>query len=165
MNLQRPCVVTDIDYMPRDVRHMIEALRRLLDEFGFDEFHGGILTGEWGPFRPQKSINPTGEAGGAINVIPAIGAPGLCCPTLLAVARGTRGPLGLGQVMRQIRAHLIQCSNPLSGHATKTVVLVFDKYERRTFWESRMDWETHNAFSGVQFIKAYWNGHSLSLVP
>ena len=154
-----------ISVLSEQARSILDRVAREIAKDGLPSLQDNLMSswpdGDW--------ASPMGEPGvpdgGSINVIPSNGIHGVCCPTLLAIAVGTRGRGGLWQVLRQIRSHLIKCRNPGSGYATTSVILVFDKDDRRLFWENRLDWETQNIVNRVQFVKAYWDGRKLSVVP
>lgn len=151
--------------LSEQARSILDMVAWEIAEDGLPSLQDKLMSGwpheVWGPQMGEPGMS----VGGSFNVIPTNGSYGVCCPTLLAIAVGTRGRGGLGQVLRQIRSHLIKCTNPGSGYATKSVVLVFDKDDRRLFWENRLDWETQNIVNQVQFVKAYWDGQKLAVVP
>jgi hypothetical protein len=147
------------------VRSILDMVAKEIAEDGLPGLQDKSMSGWPQGVRGSGMGEPGKACGGSINVIPSNSTHGVCCPTLLAISAGTRGRGGLGQVLRQIRSHLIKCTNPGSGYATKSAILVFDKDDRRLFWENRLDWETQNIVNQVQFVKAYWDGHKLAVVP
>ncbi len=105
-----------------------------------------------------SSIDPTAM----VNVIPS-NPTGIvmCCNRVIAIAHGTRGRGGLGQVMQQLRRHLICCADPRQGLSTKTALIIYDKEDERVFWESRRDFQTHMMRNGVTFVRLNWDGKQL----
>jgi hypothetical protein len=104
------------------------------------------------------SIEPTVM----INVIPS-NPTGIfmCCNLAIAIAHGSRGSGGLGQVMQQLRRHLICCADAKKGLSTKTVLIIYDKEDKRVFWESKRDFQAHMLRNGVSFIRLHWDGKQL----
>ena len=105
-----------------------------------------------------SSIDPTAM----VNVIPS-NPTGIfmCCNLAIAIAHGSRGRGGLCQVMQQLRRHLICCADARKGISTKTVLIVYDKEDKRVFWESKRDFQAHMLRNGVSFIRLHWDGNQL----
>ena len=122
----------------------MEATRRQLS----NESKDGLLS----------SIYPTAM----VNVIPSNPAGlAMCCSLAIAIAHGSRGRGGLCQVMQQLRRHLICCADARKGISTKTILVVYDKEDKRVFWESRRDFQANMMRNGVSFIRLNWNGKQL----
>ena len=104
------------------------------------------------------SIDPTVM----VNVIPS-NPTGIfmCCNLAIAIAHGSRGRGGLGQVMQQLRRHLICCADAKKGLSTKTVLIIYDKEDKRVFWESKRDFQAHMLRNGVSFIRLHCDGKQL----
>lgn len=135
---------------------LIAAIEKLLLEKGMeatqqhlsDETKDGSL----------PSIDPTSM----VNVIPSNqNGIFMCCNLAIAIAYGSRGRGGLGQVMQQVRRHLICCADAKKGMSTKTVLIIYDKEDKRVFWESRRDFQAHMMRNGVNFIRLYWDEKQL----
>lgn len=152
--------------LPSEVVDMLKRIEAYIAECGLADLQDRLQT----PRDPAGSY-PIGDSPGGIggstpiNVIPNFGGTGFCCETVLAVAHGTRGRGGLGQVLRSLREHLISCANPHAGLATKTAILIFDVDRRPLFWESKLDLEAHKRVNGVRFVKCFWDGQSLQIQP
>ena len=135
---------------------LIAALEKLLLDKGMEatqqhlsnEINNGSL----------PSIDPTVM----INVIPS-NPTGIfmCCNLAIAIAHGSCGRGGLGQVMQQLRRHLICCADAKKGLSTKTVLIIYDKEDKRVFWESKRDLQAHMLRNGVSFIRLHWDGKQL----
>lgn len=154
------------EYAPRDLpQEVMDMLRRIevyIAERGLDDLQNRFRDRR-DPAAAYPSENRPSGIGGTtpINVIPNSGGPGFCCETVIAVAHGTRGQGGIGQVLRSLREHLISCPNPHAGLATKTAVLIYDVERRQLFWESKLDVNAHQRINGVQFVKCFWDGTAL----
>lgn len=149
------------DLSPEIVK-ILEQIEAYMGERGLEDLQDRFQTRR-DPAAAFPSDNRPGGIGGTvpINVIPNSGGPGFCCETVIAVAHGTRGRGGLGQVLRSLREHLISCANPHAGLATKTAILVYDVERRPLFWESKLDIYCHQRVNGVQFVKCFWDGKTL----
>ena len=97
-----------------------------------------------------------------VNVIPSNPAGKfMCCNLAIAIAHGSRGIGGLCQVIQQLRSHLICCADAKKGLSTKTVLIIYDKEDKRVFWESKRDFQAHMLRNGVSFIRLHWDGNQL----
>ncbi len=135
---------------------LIAAIEKLLREKGMEATQHQLSNGNKNGALP--SIDPTVM----VNVIPSN--PNgifMCCNLAIAIANGSRGTGGLGQVMQQVRRHLICCADAKKGLSTKTVLIIYDKEDKRVFWESRRDFQAHMQRNGVSFIRLYWDGKQL----
>jgi hypothetical protein len=122
----------------------MEATQRQLSSEGID----GLL----------PLIDPTPM----VNVIPSNPAGKfMCCNLAIAIAHGSRGIGGLCQVIQQLRSHLICCADTQKGLSTKTVLIIYDKEDKRVFWESKRDFQAHMLRNGVSFIRLHWDGNQL----
>jgi len=150
--------------LSKETVDLLDRIETHLSDFGVEDLQRRIIdrhdSADGLPVSRRPGMPGSGHP---INVIPNSGSGGVCCDTVLAVAHGTRGPGGLGQVLRSLREHLIICANPLSGLATKTAILIYDVDVRRLFWESKPDLEAHRAINGVVFVKCYWDGKRLNV--
>ena len=139
-----------------DLVPVIASIEKLLAEKGMaatqhqlsSEFNDSSL----------PSIYPAANA----NVIPS-NPTGIfmCCNLAIAIAHGSRGVGGLCQVMQQLRRHLICCADARKGISTKTALIIYDKEDKRVFWESRRDFQVHMLRNGVTFIRLFWDGKKL----
>lgn len=135
---------------------LIAAIERLLIEKGMEETQHQLSSESKDGSLP--SIYPTDM----VNVIPS-NPSGIfmCCNLAIAIAHGSRGRDGLCQVMQQLRRHLICCAEVKKGLSTKTVLIIYDKEDKRVFWESKRDFQAHILHSGVGFIRLHWDGNQL----
>ena len=110
---------------------LIDALRRMLSDFDFDRVRD-ILASE-GHLYPGM-----GDDGGIV-VIPG-DSPARCAPIVLAIAKGRdgRSRYGLPNVMREVRAHLIQCFE-----IAEVVVLLTDRWDPDIMKESEADFSAY----------------------
>ena len=134
----------------------IAAIEKLLLEKGIEATQQHLSN------ESKDGVLPSVDPSSMINVIPS-DPTGLlmCCNLAIAIANGTRGRGGLGQVMQQLRRHLICCADTKNGLSTKTVLIIYDKTDKRVFWESRRDFQTHILRNDVNFICLHWNGKQL----
>jgi hypothetical protein len=135
---------------------LIAAIEKLLLEKGMEATQQHLSNESKDGSLP--SIDPTA----IVNVIPS-NPTGIfmCCNLAIAIAHGSRGRGGLGQVIQQLRRHLICCADTRKGMSTKTVLIIYDKEDKRVFWESRRDFQAHMLRNGVSFIRLYWDGKKL----
>jgi len=140
-----------------DLAPLIAAIERLLIEKGMEETQYQLSSESKDGSLP--SFYPTAM----VNVIPS-NPTGIfkCCNLAIAIAHGSRGRGGLCQVMQQLRHHLICCADAKKGLSTKTVLIIYDKEEKRVFWESKRDFKAHMLRNGVTFIRLYWDGKQLT---
>jgi triphosphoribosyl-dephospho-CoA synthetase len=135
---------------------LIAAIGKLLREKGMEATQHQLSNENKNGALP--SIDPTA----LVNVIPS-NPTGIfmCCNLAIAIAHGSRGRGGLGQVIQQLRRHLICCADAQKGLSTKTVLIIYDKEDKRVFWESRRDFQAHILRNGVSFIRLHWDGKQL----
>ena len=139
-----------------DLAPLIAAIEKLLLEKGMEATQQKLSNESKDGSLP--SIDPTAM----VNVIPSN--PNgifMCCNLAIAIAHGSRGRGGLGQVMQQLRRHLICCADARKGLSTKTVLIIYDKEDKRVFWESKLDIQAHMLRNGVSFIRMHWDGKQL----
>ena len=135
---------------------LIAAIEKLLLEKGMKATQQHLSS------ESKDGVLPSVDPSSMVNVIP--GNPNgisMCCNLAIAVAHGSRGRGGLCQVMQQLRRHLICCADAQVGMSTKTVLIIYDKEDKRVFWESKRDIQTHIMRNGVSFIRLHWNGKQL----
>lgn len=139
-----------------DLATLIAAIEKLLIEKGMEATQHHLSTESKDGSLP--SVDPTAM----VNVIPS-NPTGMhmCCNLAIAIAHGSRGNGGLGQVIQQLRSHLIYCADAQKGLSTKTVLIIYDKEDKRVFWESKRDFQAHILHNGVSFIRLHWNGNQL----
>jgi hypothetical protein len=140
-----------------DLPTLIAAIERLLIEKGMEETQHQLSSECKDGSLP--SIYPTAM----VNVIPS-NQTGIfmCCNMAIAIAYGSRGRGGLCQVMQQLRRHLICCADTKKGMSTKTVLIIYDKEDKRVFWESKRDFQAHMLLNSISFIRMYWDGKQLT---
>lgn len=135
---------------------LIAAIEKLLLEKGMEATQQHLSKESKDGSLP--SIDPTSM----VNVIPSN--PNgifMCCNLAIAIALGSRGRGGLGQVMQQLRRHLICCADAKKGLSTKTALIIYDKEDKRVFWESKRDFQAHMLRNGVTVIRLHWDGKQL----
>jgi hypothetical protein len=135
---------------------LITAIEKLLLEKGMEATQQHLSNDS--KYGSLLSIDPTA----IVNVIPSN--PNgifMCCKVAIAIAHGSRGRGGLCQVMQQLRRHLICCADAKKGLSTKTVLIIYDKEDKRVFWESKRDFQTHLLRNSVSFICLEWDGKQL----
>ena len=139
-----------------DLATLIAAIERLLIEKGMEETQHQLSSESKDGLLP--CIDPTAM----VNVIPS-NQTGIfmCCNLAIAIAHGSRGRGGLCQVMQQLRCHLICCADSRKGLSTKSVLIIYDKEDKRVFWESKRDFKAHMLRNGVSFIRLHWDGKQL----
>jgi hypothetical protein len=135
---------------------LIAAIEKLLIEKGMEATQHHLSNESKDGSLP--SIYPTAM----INVIPS-NPSGIfmCCNLAIAIAHGSRGMGGLCQVIQQLRRHLICCADAKNGLSTKTVLIIYDKEDKRVFWESKQDFQAHMLRNGVTFFRLHWDGKQL----
>ena len=139
-----------------DLATLIAAIEKLLIEKGMEATQRQLSSESIDDLLP--SIDPTPM----VNVIPSNPAEKvMCCNLAIAIAHGSRGTRGLCQVIQQLRSHLIYCADAKQGLSTKTVLIIYDKEDKRVFWESKRDFEAQMLHNGVIFIRLHWDGKQL----
>jgi len=135
---------------------LIAVIEKLLIEKGIEATQQQLSSESKDGSLP--SIDPTAM----VNLIPS-NPTGvfMCCNLVIAIAHGSRGRGGLCQVMQQLRRHLICCADAKSGLSTKIVLIIYDKEDKRVFWESKRDFQAHILRNGVSFIRLLWDGKHL----
>lgn len=142
------------DEKSSELLKVISRIESLISDFGFD--------GLFEELTSEDKNNPHHSIGSSnlINMIPSnIKDPMICCNLALAIAKGTRGNGGLGQVLQQVRQHLIYCAGIHSDMSTKNVIIIYDKEDTRSFWESKRDFLSHKNFNDVTFVRLFWDGN------
>ncbi len=135
---------------------LISAIEKLLNEKGMEATQHQLSC------ESKDGCLPSLDSTTLVNVIPnSPTGKFMCCNLAIAIAHGSRGIGGLSQVMQQLRRHLICCANAKNGMSTKTVLIIYDKEDKRVFWESRRDFQAHMLRNGVNFIRLHWNGKKL----
>ena len=133
---------------------VISRIESLISDFGFDGLFEELTSED-----KSNSHHSIGSSN-LINIIPSNSKdPMICCNLALAIAKGTRGNGGLGQVLQQVRQHLIYCAGNHSYMSTKHVIIIYDKEDTRVFWESKRDFLSHKNFNGVTFVRLFWDGN------
>jgi len=135
---------------------LIAAIEKLLREKGMEATQHQLSN------ENKNGTLPSIDRTAMVNVIPS-NPQGIfmCCNLAIAIANGSRGIGGLGQVMQQLRRHLICCADAKKGLSTKIVLIIYDKEDKRVFWESKRDFQAHMQRNCVSFIRLYWDGKQL----
>lgn len=141
------------EQLPLAVRRIITSVSQAICEHGYDKLTEIILSNQSGLSSPHTPENRD------CAIIPApLGVPEYCSQNLLAIACGGRGKSGLSQVLRSVRSYLIHCADNGSNCSTKNVVIFTNVLNKRSFWESRSDFRSHQLANGVQCYFFYWDG-------
>jgi hypothetical protein len=135
---------------------LIAAIEKLLTEKGMAATQRQLSSEKIGGLLPLIDPIPM------VNVIPSNPSGKImCCNLAIAIAYGSRGIGGLCQVIQQLRSHLICCADAQKGLSTKTVLIIYDKEDKRVFWESKRDFLAHMLRNGVTYIRLHWDGKQL----
>ena len=115
------------------VDKLIDTLLRVLSDYEFDQILDVIANGG----KPFPGID---DQEGFV-VIPGNGS-GSCAPIVLAIAKGrdSRSRFGLPKVMREVRAHLIQCFE-----VAEVVILLTDRWDPDLMKESEADFASYGS--------------------
>ena len=110
---------------------LIDALRRMLENHDLDWIREILANG--------GKLFPGMEGNDSIVVIPG-GESGQCSPIVLAIAKGRdgRSRYGLPKIMREVRAHLIQCFE-----TAEVVILLTDIWDPDLMKESEPDFSAY----------------------
>jgi len=113
------------------VEDLINDLRKLLSDFDIERI--------WEDLAEGGFLFPGLGEGGDIVVIPGHGQAS-CAPIVLAIAKGRdgRSRFGLPNVMREVRAHLIQCFE-----IAEVVILLTDRWDPDLMRESEPDFSAY----------------------
>ena len=127
-------ILEDAEIKPKTrerVGALIAELRRVLSDYDIDRIRDILASG--GQLFPGMGED------GSIVVIPGDG-PGHCAPIVLAIAKGKDGRSrhGLPNVMREVRAHLIQCFE-----IAEVVILLTDRWDPDLMRESEPDFSAY----------------------
>ena len=137
-----------------EILNTIRNIESLVSDFGF----AGLIK----ELTSELKMDSHGSfsSSNLINIIPSTSNNSLiCCNLALAIAQGTKGKGGLCQVLQQVRQHLIYCAGKQSEMSTKNVIIIYDKEDSRVFWESKGDFQSHNFFNGITFVRLFWDGN------
>ena len=115
------------------VEKLINSLQRVLSDYDFDQILDVIANG-------GKPFSVIDDQEGFV-VIPGSGS-GSCAPIVLAIAKGrdSRSRFGLPKVMREVRAHLIQCFE-----VAAVVILLTDRWDPDLMKESEADFSSYGS--------------------
>jgi hypothetical protein len=139
-----------------DLVTLIAAIEKLLIKKGMEATQRQLSSESIDDLLPSIDLPPM------VNVIPSNPAGKfMCCNLAIAIAHGSRGAGGLCQVIQQLRSHLICCADAKKGLSTKTVLIIYDKEDKRVFWESKRDFQAQIFHNGVSFVRLYWDGNQL----
>jgi hypothetical protein len=110
---------------------LIDALRRMLENHDLDWIREILASG--------GKLFPGLEGNDSIVIIPGSGH-GQCSPIVLAIAKGRdgRSRYGLPKIMREVRAHLIQCFE-----TAEVVILLTDIWDPDLMKESEPDFSAY----------------------
>lgn len=137
-----------------NLESIIDRVTRAISELGYDEFADSVIA-HGGQSGGRSLLGNTGP----VNLIPSSGS-GSCCPTVVAVARGSRDTKrgnGIRQLMRSLRAHLIDCL-----HKTQVALILTDTVDP-LISESREDLLAHGR-RGVAVIVLHVVGNTINLI-
>lgn len=113
------------------VERLIDTLRSVLSDYDLAEVIDILSRG--------GELSPELEPGGGIVMLPSNGVD-RCAPVVLAVAkgRGSRSRYCLPNVMRAVRAYLIQCFE-----IAEVIILLCDRWDPDIMRESETDFFAH----------------------
>ena len=113
------------------VDRLIDGLRRVLSEYDLDRLREILASGG----KPFPGVGDDES----IVVIPG-DKPGHCAPVVLAIAKGRdgRSRVGVPNVMREVRAHLIHCTV-----ISEVVILLTDRWDPDLMKESEADFSAY----------------------
>ena len=113
------------------VKRLIDTLRQLMSEHDIVQIRDILSSG--------TDLLPGINGGGSIVVISGDGSD-RCAPVILAIAKGrdARSRHGLPNVMREVRAHLIQCFE-----ISEVVILLTDRWDADLMKESEPDFSAY----------------------
>ena len=137
-----------------NVESIIDRVTRAILELGYDDFADAV-TAHGGQSGSRSLIGNNAP----INLIPSE-SDGICCSTVVAVARGgrdTKRGNGIRQVMRSLRAHLIDCLRE-----TQLALVLTDTVDP-LIKESREDLLAHGR-RGVAVIVLHVVGNTINLI-
>lgn len=120
---------------------IIERISNALQQIGnYNELVDQIVWGD-GSSGPNSLVGSLGR----VNIIPSDDKDGECCEILLAFARGRKGKNGLSTIMRQVREHMIRCSESACrrGQPTQFAIIFTDLWDKEIFSESIGDIKAH----------------------
>jgi hypothetical protein len=135
------------------VDRLIDTLLRVLSDYDLDQAIDILARSD--ELAPELGVR------GDIVLIPGEGA-GRCAPVVLAITkgRGGRSRYGLSNVMRAVRAHLIQCFE-----IAEVIILLSDRWDPDIMKESEADFLAHASRSigrKVFIPVVYWK-HNLTI--
>jgi hypothetical protein len=134
--------VTQLTVEPQEKQLLGRVLRRVqaaIADVGYNNFVEDVASSEF-LGGPDSSVG-----GDGINLIPSH-ARGDCHAILLAVSRGDSRALGLPNIMKQVREHLIRCMNK-----TRAVVILCDYWRPDMLDDHLGDLRAHHD-RGVRFL-------------
>lgn len=133
---------------------IVDRVTQAIAELGYDDFADAVAA---------RGVQSGGRSvlgnTAPINLIPSESG-GVCCSTVLAVARGSRDNKrgnGIRQVMRSLRAHLIDCL-----HKTQVALVLTDTIDP-LIKESREDLLAHGR-RGVTVFVLLVVGNTINLI-
>lgn len=117
------------------VRKLIYDLQRVHSDYDINQIQDILASG--GQLFPGMGQD------GSIVVIPG-DSPGHCAPIIIAIAKGRdrRSRFGLPNVMREVRAHLINCFE-----IAEVVLLLTDQWDPQIMKESEYDFSAYSSRS------------------
>lgn len=133
------------DELKNEVASVVGRLSDVVRQIGSLDHLYDSLVDEGGQWGRDSMVGSSGR----INVIPVReGAAGQCQEILVAIARGgKRRHVGLKDVLRQVRAHLVRCGDsrcPPNG-PTRAVILITDTWDPGIIFESMEDFRAHGS--------------------
>ena len=133
------------DELKSEVASVVGRLSAVVRQIGSLDHLYDSLVDEGGQWGRDSMVGSSGR----INVVPVReGAAGQCQEILVAIARGAkRRHVGLKDVLRQVRAHLVKCGDsrcPPNG-PTRAVILITDTWDPGIISESTEDFRAHGS--------------------
>lgn len=135
------------DGINRAFQDVVKRIVPAIGELGYDTFLEDVADPDMVPGRDS----PIGSSD--INLIPSKHKTG-CHFTLLALSKGAgkRERLGFPRIMRQVKAHLIECDGRNGTVGTRFVIFVCDTWDAATFLDEHFDELAAHYRRGVRFL-------------
>lgn len=121
------------------VSRVLRRVESAISEVGYESFLEDLSSAEF----LGGNDSPVGSD--AINLIPGHGK-AACCTTLLAVSQGDKKAIGFPSIMKQVREHLIRCTNK-----TRVVIVLCDYWHPDMLEDHIGDLRAHHD-RGVRFL-------------
>ena len=136
-----------------ELESIISRINKVIFDVGYDEFCA-LMVSENEIYTKDVMIGSKD----LINVIPLKFFPGVCMPCVLVMAKERSGQFSFKDVMKELRALLINCAK------TQTVIILTDVWRPSLINSDKGDWRAHMN-RGVHFIWILANDKKLTHLP